>query len=115
MIGVIPITKKVADLEVQVRITNNHPVDIRVVDAHFTVVDLHFRRTTLVFDLEDVTIQSGTVVVADTLARVVKVLGLGNRYLVKGTLSWEEISGGTVVGSFFKEFEEVHTVTEFIR
>jgi len=113
VIGVTPTGVKTATLDVQVRVTNNHAFAVQVTSALFTVVDLQQGRTTLLFSLPASTFPAASVTSVLTTAQVIKVLGVGNKYLVTGTINWLEVYGTTVVGPFFKTFSEIHAVTEF--
>ncbi len=72
---------------------------------------------TLTFLLQDVTISSGSQETVSVVAEVVKFFGVGNKYLVEGTIEWEDIfpptdPRGTVY--YVREVSEVHSITELM-
>ncbi len=109
-------------LELDVRVTNSHPVDIHITRADFVIKTLPDRsalggEVTLTFLLEDMTIGSGLQVTASVTADVVKLFGVGNKYLVEGVIEWEDIfpspdPRGTVL--HIEEISEVHSITELM-
>jgi len=110
VIGVTATGAKTADLDIQVRVTNNHAFGINLTFALFTVVDLRELRTTLKVFLPVSTFPANSVTSIFTTGKVIKVLGLGNKYLVDGTITWKEVYPSGEVGPFTKFIHEVHSV-----
>ncbi len=109
-------------LELDVRVTNNHPVDIHITKADFVIKTLPDAsalggEVTLTFLLEDMTIGSGLQETDTVIADVVKLFGVGNKYVVEGVIEWEDIfpfpdPRGTVL--HIEEISEVHSITELM-
>jgi len=119
--NVVPTGVKSGELTVEIRVTNLHPFDVNLTEANFTIFDLSGRRTALVFTLSEgphliprgsSPTESSQVVFTET-AKVIQPLGVGNRYLVKGTITWFEVHDQFVIGPLSKEFEEIHSINEF--
>jgi len=109
-------TVRVAYIDLDIRVTNHHEFDVKVIEAFFKVCDSHKQRTSVYLSFADVTIGAGAI---ETFTvehiKVVKVLGFGPRYQVQGFLEWYEVySPSHSAGPFVKYFDEVHSVNEFI-
>ncbi len=81
--------ERTADLDVQVRATNSHPVDIHITTAHFTVKTLSGSaerggEVMLRFVLEDLTVPSGAKTAAAGVAHIERILGYRHQILGRG-------------------------------
>lgn len=113
---VVPKTVKVAVVDLNIRVTNNHEFGVRVADAFYRISDFHRERTSLVVQFGDVTIDAHSVKAFSVQnVKVTKVLGFGPRYAVQGYLVWYEVyNPPDLVGPFRMDFNELHSINEFI-
>jgi hypothetical protein len=105
--------KKTADVDIDIRVFNNHTFDVHVVGALFTIVNLNLGETSLIFALGDLTIPALGSADENVVAVGFKSTGLGNRYRVEGSVSWHEVVAGVEGPLLFESFSEVHSLTEF--
>lgn len=113
---VVPKTVKVAFVDLDIRVTNNHEFGVRVADAFYRISDFHRERTSLIVQFSDVTIDARSVEEFSVKnVKVTKVLGFGPRYAVQGYLVWYEVyHPSDLVGPFRMDFNELHSINEFI-
>lgn len=104
---------KAADLDIRVRVTNNHPFGVHLTSASFKAYDIR-ERATLRMSLPDSIIPANSVSDIFTTGMVNRVLGLGYKYQVDGTITWNEIYASGEVGPFTKDFHERHNALEFL-
>lgn len=117
VVGVHAENVRAAVLDIEVRVTNNHPFDIYVHIAEFVALDLNKNKYALRMSFHDETILRGpdpTSIM--TKCMFYKVIGFGVTYLVQGTIKWSEThdSGTPTAGPFTTAFSEVHSIKEFI-
>src|SRR3990170_199414 len=100
VIGVLVTGVKSADLTIEIRVTNFRSFGVHLLTAYFTITDLQDRRTALIYSLTGDHVfpaapspGSGSVTVLSDHAFLVKPLGVGNRYKVVGTVTWQEVYG----------------------
>lgn len=104
------------------RATNSHSVDIHITTAHFTIRTFSGSlepggEVVLRFVLEDLTVPSGATTAAVGVAHIEKILGTGVRFLVEGSIVWEDIfpppdPRGTVPHA--AQIRAVHSITDLI-
>jgi len=108
---------KTANLEIQIRVTNGHPFAVKLLDTTvFRVGDMRQGHLTLVVFIPESTIPANKISDIFASGRLIKVYGIGHRFVVDGVIDWEEIyPNGVVVGPFEKTFHEIHSTFEFTR
>ena len=124
VIGVLVTGVKSADLTIEIRVTNFRSFGVHLLSAYFTITDLQDRRTALIYSLTGDHVfpaapspGSGSVTVLSDHAFLVKPLGVGNRYKVVGTVTWQEVYGTVEVpadpGFFSASVSTTKSVNDF--
>lgn len=107
-----------ADLDTEIRITNNHPYGVRMTNTEFVICDVNKNRIVLTMHLGDTTIPMGCVKIIKKAECTAHSLSkLGNMYYVEGSMTWYEIHRKPIgrAGPFTASFSEVHSLKEFLR
>lgn len=105
---------KAAQINIDFKVTNNHPFGVHLTFSYFWVVDARTHKTALTVFLPESTIEKESIKHILTTGKVMKIYGLGYKFLVNGVIIWSEIHPSGEVGPFQKNFSEFHSPVEFV-
>jgi hypothetical protein len=116
---VITESVKTASIRVDFRVTNNHPFGVHLTSASFWLEDIRAGKTALSIDLPESNISAESITNIYATGQVVKLYGMGYKFLVNGEIEWYEMygsgQGSYEVGPFVKVIHEFHSPVEFTK